>query len=192
MKKIIVSEFVTLDGVMEDPGGSENFKYGGWTWPYWNDEIGKYKHEELFSSDALLIGRVTYSGFSVAWPNMKDKEGFADRMNSIKKYVVSTSLKKSDWNNSVLINGNIYDEVLKIKKGSGKNILVAGSARLTQTLAQHGLIDEYRILVYPVILGIGKKLFEGQMNRQDLKLVDTRSFGSGVIALHYETLKEIK
>ena len=187
MRKIVVSEFVSLDGVMEDPGGSEKSKHGAWTFQYWNDEIGKFKLEELFASDALLLGRVTYQGFAAAWPSRTDEQGFAQWMNSIPKYVVSTTLKQLDWNNSRLIKGNLPDEILKLKQQSGKNILVNGSATLVRSLMQHDLIDEYRLLVYPVVLGDGKRLFKDGKNTK-LRLAETRTFPSGVVLLQYHPI----
>ncbi len=185
MRKVIVSEFVTLDGVMEDPGGAEKFEHGGWTMPYWNEEIGKFKFDELFASDALLLGRVTYQGFAAAWPSRTDEAGFADRMNSLPKFVVSTTLGKVEWNNSRLIKGNVAEEVSKLKQQPGQDILIAGSGELVHTLMQHDLIDEYRLLVYPVVLGSGKRLFQDG-SKTTLRLVETKRFDSGVVLLHYQ------
>jgi dihydrofolate reductase len=185
MRKVFVTEFVSLDGVMEDPGGAEKFVHGGWTMPYWSDEIGKFKLDELFSSDALLLGRVTYQGFAAAWPSRTDQEGFAQRMNSLPKYVVSTTLDKAEWNNSHLIKGNIPKEVSQLKKQPGQDIMVAGSNRLVHTLMQHDLIDEYRLLVYPVVLGSGKRLF-GDVSKATLRPVETKMFSSGVVLLRYQ------
>ncbi|MGH2510354.1 MAG: dihydrofolate reductase family protein [Ktedonobacteraceae bacterium] len=186
MRKIVVSEFVSLDGVMEDPGGSEQFKHGGWTGKYWHAEIGHFKFEELFASDALLLGRVTYQGFAAAWPSIKDEQGFADRMNGLPKYVVSTTLNKLEWNNSTLIRENVVEEVAKLKQQPGQNILIFGSGALVHTLMQRGLIDEYQILVYPVVLGSGKSFFKGFDERVPLKLVEAKTFASGVVALSYQ------
>lgn len=186
MRKVIVSEFVTLEGVMEDPGGAEKFKHGGWTWPYWNNEIGKFKLDELFASDVLLLGRVTYQGFAAAWPSRTDKEGFADRMNSLPKFVVSATLDKAEWNNSKLIRGNVAEEVSRVKQQPGQDILIAGSGALVRTLMRHDLIDEYRLLVYPVVVGSGKRLFEGLNERLNLKHISARTFSSGVVALCYQ------
>jgi dihydrofolate reductase len=185
MRKIIVSEFVSLDGVIEDPGGAEKFEHGGWTIPYWDDEIGKFKFEELFGSDTLLLGRVTYEGFAAAWPSMTDEAGFADRMNSLPKVVVSTTLDKAEWNNSRLIKENVAEEVTKLKQQSGQNILIFGSGQLAQTLVQHDLIDEYWLLVYPVVLGSGKRLFKEGKNAA-LKLTETKAYNSGVVLLRYQ------
>ncbi len=186
MRKVVVSEYVTLDGVMEDPGGGEGTKHGGWSFQFWSEESAKYKFEELFASDALLLGRVTYEGFAKAWPAVKDGGEFADRMNSIPKYVVSTTLKELEWNNSHLIEGNIAEAVAKLKEQEGKDILVAGSGELVRTLMHHDLIDEYRLMVHPVVLGGGKRLFSDGSDKTVLKLVDTKSFSSGIVVLSYQ------
>lgn len=178
MRKLVVTEFLSLDGVMENPA---------WTFPYWNDEISAFKGEETNASDALLLGRVTYEGFAAAWVDSKD-EG-ADYFNSVRKYVVSTTLDQVEWNNSILIKDNIVGEITKLKQGDGKDITVHGSATLIQTLIQHDLVDTYRLLVYPVVLGEGKRLFhDGTM--ATLKLIETKSFSSGVTALIYEPKRE--
>jgi dihydrofolate reductase len=185
MRKVVVSEYLTLDGVMQDPGGVGEIEQGGWTIPYWNDEIAKFQFDGLFASDALLLGRVTYQGFAAAWPSMEPEEGeFAVRMNNLPKYVVSTTLEKVEWNNSQLITGDVAQAVAKLKQQPGQDILIAGSAALVQTLMQHNLIDEYRLLVYPVVLGSGKRLF-GEGSTTNLRLVETRTFSSGVVALTY-------
>ncbi len=186
MRKIVVSEFVSVDGVMEDPGGSEKTKYGGWTFPYWNEEIGKVKYDELFASDALLLGRVTYQGFAEAWPDRTDEAGFADRMNKIPKYVITSTLKEAIWNNSKLIPGNVAEEIAYLKQQPGQDILVAGSRKLVNELAQHNLVDEYRLLVYPVLLGSGKRLFD-QGDKTELELIEAKTFRTGVVMLHYRT-----
>jgi dihydrofolate reductase len=185
VRNVVVSEFVTLDGVMEDPGGAEKFEHGGWTMAYWNEEIAKFKFDELFASDALLLGRITYQGFAAAWPSRTDEQGFADRMNGLPKFVVSTTLKEAKWNNSRLIKENIAEEVSRLKQQRGQDILVAGSGNLVLTLMQHNLIDEYRLLVYPVVLGSGKRLFKEGSNTT-LSLVETKKFSSGVLLLHYQ------
>jgi dihydrofolate reductase len=186
MRKVIVSEFLSLDGVMEDPGGAEEFTHGGWTQPYWSDEIGKFKFDELFASDALLLGRVTYQGFAAAWPARKDEAGFADRMNCLPKYVVSATLAEAGWNNSTIIRANIAGAVDKLKQQPGQDILVAGSRRLVHLLIQYDLVDRYQFLVYPVILGRGKRLFDDLEKPVKLKLVETRNFKTGVILQTYE------
>jgi dihydrofolate reductase len=174
--KLVVTEFLSLDGVMEAPEK--------WSFQFWNDEIAKFKLDELFASDAHLLGRVTYEIFAGAWPSRTDKEGFADRMNSLPKYVVSTTLKKAEWKNSHLIGENPAVEVSKLKQQPGHDILVAGSATLVQMLIQHDLVDEYHLLVFPVVLGGGKRLFRNESETK-LKLTETKTFDSGVVLLSY-------
>ena len=164
-----------MDGVMEDPA---------WTTPYWNAEIARFKFDELFTSGVLLLGRVTYQGFAAAWPGQTDEQGFADRMNNMPKVVVSTTLQTLDWNNSSLIQGNVAGEVSKLKQQPGQDILIYGSGALANSLMRHGLIDEYRLLVYPLILGKGKRLFQDGV-KATLNLTDVKSFPSGVVALIY-------
>jgi dihydrofolate reductase len=178
VRKVVVTEFLSLDGIMEDPA---------WTSPYWNDEIAKFKGEETSASDALLLGRVTYQGFAAAWPQSKD-EG-APYFNSVRKYVVSTTLDRVEWNNSKLIKGNIVEEITKLKQQDGLDITVHGSATLVQTLMQHDLVDCYRLLIYPVLVGKGKRLFQAGITAT-LKLVEARSFSSGVAALIYEPARK--
>ena len=178
MRKVIVSEFVTLDGVMEGPDK--------WQLQFWNEEAAKFKFDELFASDALLLGRVTYQEFAAAWPSMTDEEGFADRMNSLPKFVVSTTLEEVEWNNARLIKGNIAEEVSKLKQQPGQDILIAGSADLVNTLMQHDLIDEYRIMLHPVVVGSGKRLFRDGSDTKVLRLVETKTFSSGVVVLSYQ------
>ncbi|MBK8022214.1 MAG: dihydrofolate reductase [Chloroflexi bacterium] len=174
MRKLVVTEFLSLDGVMEHPV---------WTAPYWNDEIARFKGEESDSTDALLLGRVTYEGFAAAWPNSKD-EG-APYFNSVRKYVVSTTLDKAEWNNSVIIRENVVQEIARLKQQPGRDITVHGSATLAQTLIQNDLVDSIRLLVYPVVLGKGIRLFSEGMTAT-LRLVDAKAFSSGVAALIYE------
>ena len=191
MRDVIVSEFVTLDGVMEDPGGSEKTKNGGWAFKFRSKDQDKFKFDELFASDALLLGRVTYQGFAAAWPSMPpDPEGYSKRMDSLPKYVVSRSLEKVEWNNSRLIRTNVAEEVAKLKMQPGKDILVFGSGELANGLMQGGLIDELRLLVHPIVLGSGKRLFKSGIGSK-LKLMESRTFDSGVVLLRYQaTTKE--
>jgi dihydrofolate reductase len=187
MRKIIVTEFVSLDGIMEDPGGAEKTKYGGWTWSYWNDEIGKFKFEELFACDALLLGRVTYEGFSAAWPERKEDDGgFADKMNTMTKHVVTSILKTLEWKNSFPVTGNITEEISKIKQKDGLDILVYGSRTLVNMLLENKLVDEINLLVYPVVLGSGKRMFEGIDSKVSLILHNSKSYESGVVLLRYK------
>ncbi len=185
MRKLVVSEYVTLDGVMEDPGGAEKTPHGGWTWPYWNDEMGKFKGDEMSATDSLLLGRKTYEAFAAAWPNMEGQLG-ADVMNNIPKYVASRTLKKLDWNNSRLLGPDLEKEVTKLKQQTGKNILVYGSSKLVHSLVQHNLVDDYWLCVYPVVVGKGKRLF-GEDNHVTLKLLETKQFATGVAVLHYQS-----
>ena len=186
MRKIIATEFITLDGVMEDPGGAENSKNGGWIGQYWNGEAQKYKYDELFATDALLLGRVTYEGFAAAWPSMTDEDGFADRMNSLPKYVVSETLNHAEWNNSILIKGETIKQISKLKQEVGQDIVIHGSGELINTLLQHELIDEFRLMVFPIVLGDGKRLFKKTAELNRLKLLETKTFETGVIVLHYK------
>ena len=174
MRNLVVTEFVSLDGVMEAPG---------WTFPYWNDEIAQFKGDETNASDALLLGRVTYQGFAAAWPESED-EG-APYFNSVRKYVVSTTLDQVEWNNSTLIKDNIVEAITQLKQEDGRDITVHGSATLVQTLMQHDLVDRYRLLVYPLVLGKGKRLFD-EGATATLKLLESQAFSSGVVALVYE------
>jgi dihydrofolate reductase len=174
MRNLFVTEFISLDGVIENPA---------WTFKYWNDEIAKFKGEESLSSDALLLGRVTYQGFAQAWPQSKD-EGAA-YFNGVRKYVVSTTLDKADWNNSVIIKDNVVEEIRKIKQQDGKDIAVHGSGNLIQTLIKNDLVDRIRLLVYPLVLGKGQRLFE-EGTTATLKLVEARPLTGGVTAMIYE------
>ncbi len=185
MRRVIVSEFLSLDGVMEDPGGAEHFEHGGWSRGFWDDEIGKFKYGELFAADALLLGRITYEGFAAAWPSQTDEAGFADRMNTLPKYVASGRTEPLAWNNSHTIRGDVADEVRRLKERSGDDIVVFGSGELARYLIRHDLVDEYRLLVYPIVLGSGKRLF-GDGVSVTLQLTDSKAFPSGVVALTYK------
>jgi dihydrofolate reductase len=188
MGKLVVTEFVTADGVMEDPGGGETFDRGGWAFQFERGPEGdKYKLDELLEAEALLLGRVTYQGFASAWPTITDEVGFADKMNNMPKYVVSTTLKDASWNNSTVITGDVADEVRKLKRQHAGGVLVAGSAALVATLVENDLVDEYRLMVYPIVLGRGKRLFKDTgAPKTALKLVEARPVGSGVVVLTYE------
>jgi dihydrofolate reductase len=185
MRRIVVTEFLTLDGVMEDPGGAEKFERGGWAFQFERGPEGdKFKVDELFASDAALLGRVTYLEFASAWPSRTGE--FADKMNGMPKYVVSRTLEHADWNNSTLIKSNIVKEVSRLKAMPGQDILVAGSAQLVNTLMQHDLVDEFRLMVFPVVLGKGKRLFNDGSKMHALRLVEAKPVGSaGVITLIY-------
>lgn len=188
MSRVVVSEFISLDGIMEDPGGAEGYKHRGWSFQFdRGPEGGKFKMEELLAADALLLGRVTYQGFAKAWPSMKDEQGFADKMNNMRKYVVSSTLKDADatWTNTRVIRGDVAKDVAKLKAQPGGDLLVAGSATLAHALTEHRLVDEYRLMVYPVLLGSGKRLFSDVSDMARLKLVDVVKADSGVLMLTY-------
>jgi dihydrofolate reductase len=188
MSRVVISEFVSLDGVMEDPGGAEGYRHRSWSFQFdRGPEGGKFKMDELFAAGALLLGRVTYQGFAKAWPSMKDDEGFADKMNNLRKYVVSSTLKDADatWNNTKVIRGDVAKEVAKLKAQPGGDLLVYGSSTLAHALTEHGLVDEYRLMVYPVLLGSGKRLFGDISDMAKLKLVDVTKADSGVLMLTY-------
>jgi dihydrofolate reductase len=185
MGRIIVTEFVSLDGVMEAPGGGEDYKHAGWTFEINRGEEGnKFKIKETSDSEALLLGRVTYEGFAKAWPSVKND--FADKFNSMPKYVVSSTLKRPDWNNSTILNGDVIEEITKLKKKLKGNIVVHGSAQLVQALVANDLIDELRLMVFPVILGSGKKLFDEMNRKKSMKLISSQTVGDGVGILIYE------
>jgi dihydrofolate reductase len=187
--RIVVTEFVSLDGVMEDPGGSENFAQGGWSFKISRgDEGDKFKLDETFASEALLLGRVTYEGFAEAWPSREGE--FADKFNSMPKYVVSSTLDQPEWNNSTVLKGDVVAEVGKLRQEQDGDIVVHGSARLVQTLIEHDLVDELRLMVYPVVLGSGKRLFGDTSGKKPLRLVDSKVVGDGVTILIYEPVRE--
>jgi dihydrofolate reductase len=183
--RIVVTEFVSLDGVMEDPGGSENFKYGGWTFEISRgDEGDKFKLDETMSSEALLLGRRTYEGFAEAWPS-RDGE-FADRFNSMPKYVVSSTLDDPEWSNSTVLNGDLAEESRRVRDEHEGDIVVHGSAQLVQGLLENDLVDELRLMVFPVVLGDGKRLFGETSGKKPLRLKSTQTVGDGVAILIYE------
>jgi dihydrofolate reductase len=185
MGRIVVTEFVSLDGVIEDPGGSEDFKYGGWSFEIERgDEGDRFKLDEAMNSDALLLGRRTYEGFAAAWPS-RDGE-FADKFNNMPKYVVSSTLKDPEWNNSKVLDGDLAGEVSKLRDEVDGDIVVHGSAQLVQGLVDNGLVDELRLMVFPVVLGAGKRLFGETSDKQRLRLSDSKTVGDGVQILTYE------
>jgi len=180
MGKVVVSQFITLDGVVEDPGGSENMDRGGWAFKYERGPEGdKFKLDEVMTSQALLLGRVTYEGYAEAWPSREGE--FADKFNNMPKYVVSTTLKDPEWNNSTVIADDIPAAVNKLKKEIDGDILVNGSVQLVQTLVEHNLVDEYRLMLYPTVLGAGKRLFGETTEPAGLKMVDVKPAGETVI-----------
>ena len=185
MGRIVVTEFVSLDGVMEAPGGGETFKHAGWTFDISRGAEGdKFKLDETLSSAALLLGRVTYEGFAAAWPSRKNE--FADKFNSMPKYVVSSTLERASWNNSAVLRGNVVEEVSKLRQRLDGDIVVHGSARLVQTLVEHDLVDELRLMVFPIILGTGKRLFGDAGDKKRLRLTDAKTVGDGVVILIYK------
>ncbi len=189
MGKIVVTEFVSLDGVIEDPGGDGNFKHKGWTFKFNRGEAGdKFKVDETRDSEALLLGRVTYEGFAAAWPS-RDGE-FAEKFNSMPKYVVSSTLEKADWNNSTVLKGDVLQEVSKLKHSLDGNIVVHGSAQLVQTLLANDLVDELRLMVFPVVLGSGKRLFGATSDSKRMQLMESKTVGDGIAILIYKPSSE--
>jgi dihydrofolate reductase len=189
MGRIVVTEFVSLDGVMEDPGGSENFEYGGWSFEISRGAEGdKFKLEETLESKALLLGRVTYEGFAESW--QKRTGEFADKFNSMPKYVVSSTLSEAKWNNTTILDGDLEESVSKLVDEIDGDIVVHGSAQLVQSLLEKDLVEELRLMVFPVVLGRGKWLFDGISEKKPLRLVDTKIVGDGVAILVYMPVAE--
>ena len=187
MRKVVASIFVTVDGVMEDPGGAEGFDLGGWSFKYGgrSDDDLQHAGDLLRASDALLLGRSTYEGFAKAWPGMEGGGWYVEKMNSMPKYVVSSTLDKAEWNNSTIVKNDFAKEVAKLKAQPGENILVFGSGELVNGLLEHRLIDEIRLLVHPVLLGRGKRLF-ADGSPVGLTATDARVFGSGIVLLVFQ------
>lgn len=194
MRKIIVAQFITLDGVIQAPGGAEEdtdggFVHGGWTIPYWHDDIGKHFFEAMAQADALLLGRKTWQTHGEAFDPMPVGDPFGDVMNGIRKYVVSTTMKSAaGWRNSTLISSNVVEEVRKLKGQPGKNILMDGSSVLIHTLVENDLVDEYSLHVYPLVLGSGKRLFPEGV-RLNLRLINSEVLPTGVVYQQYQHLK---
>jgi dihydrofolate reductase len=187
MGKIVVTEFISLDGVIEAPGGGEDYRHGGWTFEVERGAEGdQFKLDELFEAEAQLLGRRTYEGFAAAWPKMNDEAGFAAKMNGMPKYVVSSGLEQAEWENTTVLSGDLAEEIAKLKQEVGGVILVAGSAQLVQGLIEHDLVDELRLMVFPVVLGSGKRLFGERAEKLPLKLADTKTVGDGIAILTYE------
>ena len=182
MRKIIATEFVTVDGVMESPHL--------WSSPFRSDEGGKFKHAELFAVDALLLGRVTYEEFAAAWPSQTDEKGYADRMNSMPKYVISSTLQSAGWSNTTIISSDVVAEVARLKEAPGQDILIFGSAELVDSLTDQGLIDEYRLMTFPVVLGSGKRAFKEGRTKLTLELGKTVSLPNGVTVASYHPVAE--
>jgi dihydrofolate reductase len=182
MGSIVVSEFITVDGVIEDPGGAEGFAHGGWSGKFSSGpEGGKFKYEELMAAEALLLGRVTYEGFAEAWPNVEGTGDFGEKMNGMPKYVFSATLERADWDNSTILSGDLAEEARRLKEEVDGDVVVFGSAKLVQGLIEHDLVDEYRLMVHPVLLGSGKRLFGESGSPSDLQLVDATKAGETVI-----------
>jgi dihydrofolate reductase len=184
MGRIVVTEFVSLDGVMEDPGGAEDFTYGGWSFEFSRGEEGDtFKLDETMATEALLLGRITYQGFADAWPSRTGE--FADKFNGMPKYVVSSTLDKAEWTNSTVLKGDVVDEVSTLREGAGGDIVVHGSAQLVQALVERDLVDELRLMVFPVVLGSGKRLFGATSDKKPLQLKSAKTVGDGVSVLVY-------
>jgi dihydrofolate reductase len=184
MGRIVVTEFVSLDGVMEAPAGENDFERGAWTFEISRgDEGDKFKLDETMSSEALLLGRVTYEGFAGAWPSREGE--FADKFNTMPKYVVSSTLEDPEWNNSTVLTGDVVGEVAKLRESLDGNIYVHGSRRLAQTLVDNDLVDELHLMVFPVVLGTGRRLFGDTSDKKTLRLVDSKTVGEGIAILTY-------
>jgi dihydrofolate reductase len=186
--KIVVTEFVSLDGVMEDPGGGEDYVHGGWTFEIERGEGDKFKMDETLDSEALLLGRTTYEGFAEAWPSREGE--FADKFNNMPKYVVSSTLEEPEWNNSTVLAGDLAEEVTRLRESTDGNIVVHGSAQLVQALIERDLVDELRLMVFPVVLGTGKRLFGETSDKKALRLADSKTVGDGVSILTYEAARD--
>ena len=184
MGRIVVTEFVSLDGVMEDPGGAEGYEHGGWTFAFDRGEGDDFKLQEALDTEALLLGRTTYEGFAAAWPSREGE--FADKFNRMPKYVVSSTLKQPDWNNSTVLEGDLAEDVARLSSSVGGNIVVHGSAQLVQALIERELLDELRLMVFPVLLGSGKRLFGETSDTRPLRLTSSKSVGEGIVILTYE------
>lgn len=189
MGNLVVTEFVSIDGVFEDPGGAEGYEHGGWTFEYDRGEEGnRFKLEELMDAEVQLLGRVTYAGFAEAWPSREGE--FADKLNSDPKYVVSTTLKDPEWENTTVVSGNVTEEIAELKRRTDGDILVAGSGTLVGTLLAADLVDELRLMLFPTILGRGRRLFPDGIDRLKLKLADSRRVGpDGVQIQIYQRAK---
>ena len=190
MRKLLVSEFISLDGVIQAPGGKDEdldggFQHGGWTIPYWHDDIGATFGELMADADAILLGRRTYDGHAAAFEPMPAGDPFGDMMNRPKKYVVSRTLTKPTWRDTTIIRDNVVEAVRALKNAPGQNILTVGSSQLVHTLLEHDLVDEVHLLVYPLTLGGGKRLFVGGVHAP-FRLKSAKPYPSGVVGLHYE------
>jgi dihydrofolate reductase len=197
MRKVIVNEFLTLDGVMQAPGGTEEdtdggFEHGGWQMPYADDVFGKAIMEGMAEAGAYLLGRRTYQIFAAYWPNAPEEEQeVAAPLNDLPKYVASTTLTEPlEWQNSTLLKGEVADAVAALKRESGKDIHMFGSGKLVQTLTEHGLVDEYRLMIHPIVVGGGKRLFREDGKRKLLRLADSQITTTGVVIATYVPAEE--
>ena len=189
MGKVVVTEFITVDGVIEDPGGSEDFERGGWAFAFERGEEGdKFKFDEVVEAEAHLLGRVTFDGFAEAWPSREGE--FADLFNKMPKYVVSSTLSDPEWENSTVLSGDVGEEVAKLKEEVDGVLLVAGSAQLVNALLENDLVDELRLMVFPTVLGDGKRLFEGTAAAKPLRLVESKPAGECTILIYEPAAKE--
>jgi len=175
--RLVATEYLSFDGVFEEPGH--------WSGPWFNDEAGQFKYGELQEADAQLLGRKTYQGFAAAWPTMEGTGDFGEKMNTMPKYVVTSTLKKLDWAGSVIVKGDVAEEVRKLKQKPGRDLLLAGSGQLFNTLMRENLIDVYRFMVHPVVLGKGRKLFVDDNDKRPLDLKQSRTLGTGIVILEY-------
>jgi dihydrofolate reductase len=179
MGRIVVTEFISIDGVVEDPGGAGDYKHAGWSFEFNRGEEGEqFKLDETMSSEALLLGRVTYEGFAEAWPSREGE--FADKFNTMPKYVVTSTLKDPEWTNSTVLEGDVVEETRKLRDELDGDIVVHGSPTLVQTLLENDLVDELRLMVFPVVLGTGKRLFGETTDMKPFRLVDSKVVGDGV------------
>ena len=186
MGDIVVSEFITLDGVMQDPGGADTFDRGGWAFQFDRGPEGnKFKFDEVMAAGALQLGRLTYEGFAKAWPSVQDDSGFAEKLNTMPKYVVSTTIENAGWANTTVIRGNVVEAVTALKQDVNGDVVVNGSAQLVRTLIEHDLVDEYRLMVYPIVLGAGTALFPAADAPSKLRLVEARKAGDTAILVYH-------
>jgi dihydrofolate reductase len=191
MRNVVAAEYITIDGVMQDPGGVGEIEHGGWSSEYFSDEVARYQSDQLLASDALLLGRVTFEGFAAAWPSMEEVEGeFAVRMNALPKFVASRTLNEPLAWNGTLLKGDLPEEIAKLKEKPGEDLLIYGSGELVNELHPHGLIDEYKLMVFPVTLGGGKRLFREGTDMTALTLTDAQKTSSGVALLTYRQAGE--
>ena len=189
MGKIVVSENVSLDGVIQDPAGDEGFRVGGWVGRITDrEEVAKVTLDEALGTEALLLGRRTYEWFAARWPSRSGE--LADRLNSLPKYVVSSTLQDPDWNNSTVLKGEVVDEVSKLKQELNGEVVVPGSFQLLRTLMEHDLVDELRLKIYPVVLGAGKRLFGETSDKKPMRLLDIQTLGDGIAFLTYQPVRD--